>query len=269
VVIRGDSRRTSARIENVEISQCGKEQYMYDGMYEDCMRVEIDGPADSSIIRNTAIYDGYGRGLYIPKSLELTVDSNVIAFTAAECIYVGGVESSITITNNLLMNTRRLQGKRDTSLNVLYLAGPSSYVEGNHLAGGPAFGIHYDTSPDREGTCPWGLPLGRNQGNFLHSFYDNWAIYIEKLSPRSDPCGSEGTYSWSLDSLTVYRNRYGIYIHDSGKLIVENCVFADNGKSLHISYDGMTTEKSKVMNTSFFGALDPTQDPSQVMLHLP
>ena len=78
----------------------------------------------------------------------------------------------------------------DVMATAIKMKGPKHHIIRNRIAGGKNFGIWYDTLKENaKQRCAWGLRQGRQIGNTVHSF-GYYGIYVMKLAPRSDSCGT-------------------------------------------------------------------------------
>lgn len=49
-----------------------------------------------------------------------------------------------------------------------------------------------------------------------------------------------------------------MFIDETGYLTITESAFAENGESVHVYYEGMTKEDSRITHSTFYGQIDQT-----------
>ena len=125
----------------------------------------------------------------------LTIENNVGYRVKGHNIYFEtGTESNNNIKSNLIISSLRADGmlQSDFTVSSIWVTNPGNNIEDNHLAGGDYYGIFYNLQDKTAGVsdiCPSGTPLGRSNGNYIHSFAQQ-GLRITELIPRKFPCTS-------------------------------------------------------------------------------
>ena len=81
---------------------------------------------------------------------------------------------------------------------------------------------------------------------------------------------TEEAYEAILSDFNIYRNlEKGMFVDDAGYLTITESAFAENGISVHVYYEGLAKEDSRITHSTFYGQIDPNSTMSTVMIGMP
>eukprot|EP00189_Rhodosorus_marinus_P000703 CAMPEP_0113955692 /NCGR_PEP_ID=MMETSP0011_2-20120614/1524_1 /TAXON_ID=101924 /ORGANISM="Rhodosorus marinus" /LENGTH=994 /DNA_ID=CAMNT_0000965509 /DNA_START=418 /DNA_END=3403 /DNA_ORIENTATION=+ /assembly_acc=CAM_ASM_000156 len=195
----------------------------------------------SSFSSNT-IYNGLQRGIVIHQTDNMLVEDNVLHNIVGHGLVLeDGVEVGNVIRRNigfrnfvqdrLIVKDGRKQ--TDDKPSMLWLSNPTNIVEYNVCSGSDLAGIWYELEtfvtgvskerPEYEGLNPQLVELGSFVGNEAHSNHGfGFQTYPDGYRPLQQAVFTD-YFGW--------RNRIGVFLHESTNLVVENAFLVDNRES--------------------------------------
>ncbi|MPZ68543.1 MAG: transmembrane domain-containing protein [Actinobacteria bacterium] len=229
----------------------------------------MDGSADGSYVRNSAIANSFNRCLVIHGTNRLVIDGNVCHDHLGHGFFLeDGAEVDNVITNNLGFGTRSVEDgllPSDRRPATFWITNPDNVVNDNVAAGSEGAGFWYalpehPTGPSATSSIwPRRTPLKSFRGNVAHSNGDrglnvddgprpNGTTQSTFYNPRIDPADEDSDpVTARFEDFTAYMNRdRGIWLRGTSELVT-GAVLADNRAGATFASDGAFIEDSFIV----------------------
>jgi hypothetical protein len=181
------------RIENAEFFNVG--QSFQIGRYP--IHFHMIGEVTKSYIRGNAIHQSFNRATTVHGVQYLTIERNVIYHCMGHNVFIeDGVETNNNVYYNLIMQVRASHSilVTDQTPAGIWLTNPNNNIVGNHIAGGPRYGIWSDLQKNSIGPsaskdiCPINQKLGEFYDNVAHSVGRYGLRIFHEHYPRKYQC---------------------------------------------------------------------------------
>ncbi|KAJ8901848.1 hypothetical protein NDN08_004053 [Rhodosorus marinus] len=225
-------------IHGVEIVGLGIEGEL--GKYP--MHFHLCGDQQGSSFSSNTIYNGLQRGLVIHQTDNVLAEDNVFhhivghGLVLEDGVEVGNImRRNIGFRNfvqeNLIVKDGRKQ--TDNRPSMFWLSNPNNIVEYNVCSGSDLAGIWYELEtfvtgvskerPEYEGLNPQAVELGSFVANEAHSNHG--------FGFQTYPDGYRPLQQAVFKDYLGWRNRIGVFMHESTNLVIENAFLVDNRDS--------------------------------------
>lgn len=219
----------------------------------------LNGDLNGSVISKNTVRESNQRAIVVHGTNRLLVEQNVVFNTKGHAfILEDGIETDNIFYRNLGAATGRVNviipnegfnGKEtDDSPATFWITNPMNTFIENVAAGSEHSGFWFELRKrgimaDQFSFDPRNSPLGTFLGNVAHSNFDRGL--------RTYPIGYVPDETANLVGVLSYKNRKGLFFHDSQNIAVINSTFADNGIAVHIDgADYISVRDTKIIGKS-------------------
>ena len=293
VVVRGDASSSESKFGGHTMVMQGStvriEGASFEGMGQRKrlrrypLHFHMDGPAEGSYVKDSAIVHSFNRCLVIHGTNRLLVDGNVCYDHLGHGFFLeDGAEVDNVITNNLGLGTKALENgllPSDDNPATFWITNPDNTVNDNVAAGSEGTGFWYALPEHPTGLSatdqvyPRRTPLKSFKGNVAHSNGNrglnvdhgpqpNGEVESTFYDPHADPADGESERVIArFEDFTAYMNRdRGVWLRGTSE-VVSNATLADNRAGATFASDGAFIEDSFIVGeTANMGTAEDWED---------
>jgi len=198
------------------------------------------GNSTGSIVSKNSIRNSNSRCVNIDGTDNVVISDNVAHHTYGHCFAVQGPETGNVFKNNIGVETLKVTtningADENVSPATFYISHPTNTWIGNSAAGSQGYGFWFRFKLESRDTLnSWEAPLTAFEDNKSHS---NMIFGL-----RVSPFGYNPLVTAILANSTIYKNRgQGIFIHNTGNVVIDGGYFADNNIAIDVMADNNVT----------------------------